>query len=42
MTQGLWDQQSEAIIDVRIGNTDADSYKYESMEELLDWWEAIK
>ena len=42
MIQGLWDRQSKAIIDVKIDNADADSYKYEQMAALLDWWETIK
>ena len=39
MIQGLWDQQFEAIIDVKIGNTDDDSYKDELIAALLDSWE---
>ena len=42
MIQGLWDQQIKAIIDVRLGDTDADSYKYEPMEALLAWWKPTK
>ena len=42
MIWGLWDQQVESIIDVKLVNADADSYKYESMVELLDWWETTK
>ena len=32
MIQGLWDIQVEAIIDVKIGDADADSYKYEKWQ----------
>ena len=35
MIRGLWDRQTEAIIDVKIGDTDLDSYKYEPMTALL-------
>ena len=42
MIKCLWDQQDDAIIDVKIGNTDAYSYKYDPMAALLDWWETIK
>ena len=42
MVQGLWDRQIEAIIDVKIGDADADSYKYEPMASLLARWETIK
>ena len=42
MIQGLWDRLLEAIIDVKLRDADADSYKYEPMKVLLDWWEAIK
>ena len=41
MVQGLWDQQAEAIIYIKLGNADTDSYKYEPMAALLDWWETI-
>ena len=42
MIQGLWDWQVEATIDVKLGNDDRDSYKYEPMAALLDRWETIK
>ena len=42
MIRGLWDHQVEAIIDVKLGDADVDSYKYESMAALLAWWETIK
>ena len=41
MIRGLWDQQDEAIIDVKLDDADADSYKYDPMAELLAWWETI-
>ena len=38
----LWDWQDDTIIDIKLGDADADSYKYELMAALLDWWETIK
>ena len=40
--QGLWDCQVDAIIDVKLGDADADTYKYEPMTALLARWEKIK
>ena len=34
--------QADSIIDIKLGDADTDSYKYEPMEELLAWWETIK
>ena len=42
MIRGLWDRQADAIIDVKLGNADADSYKYEPITALLAWWETTK
>ena len=42
MIRGLWDLQVYAIIKVKIGDTDADKYKYEPMKSLLTRWERIK
>ena len=42
IVQGLWDHKVEAIIDVKLGDTDADLYKYEPTAVLLAWWETIK
>ena len=42
MVRGLWDRQVDTIIDVKIGDADADSYKYEPMAALLSRWETIK
>ena len=42
MFWGLWDCQVDTIIDVKLGDADADSYKYELMAALLAWWETIK
>ena len=35
MIRGLWDRQFEAIIDVKLGDADVDSYKYEPMAAFL-------
>ena len=42
MIQGLWNWQAASIIDIKLGDADADSYKYDPMEALMDWWETIK
>ena len=42
MVEGLWDSQVDTIIDVKLGDADADSYRYEPMTELLARWEMIK
>ena len=42
MIQGLCYQQAEAIIELKLGDAGTDSYKYEPMAALLDWWETIK
>ena len=42
LVRGLWDRQFDAIIGVKIGDTDADSYKYEPMTALLARWKTIK
>ena len=42
MIQDLWDFQVNAIIDVKLGDADADMYKYEPMTSLLASWEKFK
>ena len=42
MVRGLWDRQVDATIDVKIGDDDADTYKYEPMTALLARWENTK
>ena len=42
MIRGLWDQQAEAIIAFKLGDSDTDSYKYDPMVALLDWWKTMK
>ena len=33
--RGLWDHQVDVIIDVKLGDADADTYKYDPMSSLL-------
>ena len=42
MIQGLWYLQADAIIDIKLGDTDTYSYKYQPKAALLAWWETIK
>ena len=42
MIRGLWDCQVDTIIDVKLGDADADTYKYEPITELLDSRENTK
>ena len=35
LIRGLWESQTDAIIDVRFGDANADTYKYEPMDNLL-------
>ena len=42
MFQCLWDHQVDAIIDIKLGDSDFDSYKYEPMAALLAWRKMIK
>ena len=42
MVRGLLDFKVDAIIDVKLGDADADTYKYDPMTALLARWEKIK
>ena len=44
MIWGLWYQQTDAIIDLKCGdaNANVDTYIFEPMAALLDQWEKIK
>ena len=42
MIQGLWDRQAEAIIDVKLGDSDAYLYRFEPTVALLAQWDKIK
>ena len=41
MIRGLWDSQVFTIIDVKCGDADADTYKYDPTKSLLTRWENI-
>ena len=42
MIRGLWYQQADSIIDVKLDDAETDSYKYEPMAACLALWETIK
>ena len=42
MIRVLWDCQVNAIIDIKIRDSDANTYKYDPMKSLLARWENIK
>ena len=42
LIRGLWESQTDAIIDVRFGDLDADTYKHKPMDKLLARWEKRK
>ena len=42
MIRELWDLQVNAIIDVKLGDADKDTYKHDPMTKILDRWENIK
>ena len=39
---GLCDRHTDAIIDIKLRNYDADTYSFEPMVTLLNWWEKMK
>ena len=40
-TQGLWESQTEVIIDIWFGDSDAYTWKLEGMDKILARWEKI-
>ena len=42
MIRGLWDCHAEVIIEVKLGDADADSYIFEPIAGLLDWCKKTK
>ena len=42
MIQVLWYRQIDVINDVKIGDSDADTYNYDPMTSILTRWENIK
>ena len=39
---GLWDRQTGAIVDIKLGDADVDTYRFDPMVTLLDWWKKTK
>ena len=39
LIRGLCESQTDAIIDVRFGDADADTYKHKPMDKLVTRWE---
>ena len=39
LIRGLWEIQNDVIIDVRFGDADMDTYKYDPMDKLLIIWD---
>ena len=39
---GLCGRHTGTIIDIKLGNDDADTYMFEPMVTLLEWWEKTK
>ena len=37
--RGLWERQTDAIIDIIFGDADVEMYKNEPTDKLLDHWE---
>ena len=37
LIRGLWERWADAIIDVKLGDADAETYRFELMVVLLDW-----
>ena len=38
LIQSLWESQTDAVIDIILGESDCDTYKKDSMKPLLIWW----
>ena len=38
----LWGQHTDVIIYVKLGNADADTYRFEPMDKILDCWKKMK
>ena len=39
---GLWERQTDAIINIIFGDTDTGTYKHEPTEKILFWWDNQK
>ena len=42
VNMGLWESQTEAIIDVGLGDADAETWKPVRMDKLLAGWDKTK
>ena len=42
LIRGLWDRHIDAIIDVKLGNADTDTYRFALMVTLMDIWDKMK
>ena len=42
LIQGLWYRHTDAVINIKIGDADADTYRFEPMVTIVAWWEKIK
>ena len=42
MIRGLWGRKVDFIIDIKLGDADANTYKYKLMTSLLVGWGKIK
>ena len=42
LIQGLWEHPTEAIVNVKFGDADTDTYKHDPMDKLLDCWDNQK
>ena len=42
LIRGLWESNTEAIIDIRLGDIEYDIHKKDKMKMLLARWEKIK
>ena len=42
LIQGLWESQTDAINDIRFGDSENETYKKKPMKPLLVWWDIEK
>ena len=42
LIRGLWERHTDAIINVRFGGSDKDTYNHEPMDKILASWEKQK
>ena len=42
LIQILWELHTDAMIDIKLGDTDAYTYRFEPMEKILACWEKMK